>query len=714
MARGRIGSERTAFTSARRRAASVPVDLSGPAPSLSTFNRARDISSAAFDDSDAVRVSSKRQDQKLLDNITNTLYDLEMSTVKPRMDVALKTGFRRLIYDKKRPPLEPQTKARSLSRHLRRPYVYTQDSLFSVPRSHRTKWGLRKEVTPRATYKPFEKEELNHKPRDPTLKMAASYSTRSSEAILDHIHHLASQDYVGETPSSSTDELGLFVSDILNRAKTRRTSEGPKNYYVATEISGAPVDAEDEGEDGSNWQPSYYDGYDVYDAVKAGSNSVYSDDGSEYYFVPETRNARSYRGSSTAPLPWKNVAKTSGVFASPILVPSTNHHRRASVSSVSRNRYAHKRPEVIDAESTFSDTAKAFKNVRRRAQRAVSVPPIPTYASYAPPETRDFIYAAHLPTPARGRSRHHGIADDSPLFVQAGGASPGLRALRREAPLYMSRAYELKPPRRPAPSYRATSWRAGSEPPVFATSYMGASRRPAEMGQNASLAVRQARQCLGRIEKELGKGPSNGMDYYNDPYSGAIEAPMASPIFVPTRVTRAGSSRAMSMPPPPRRYSVSGSPSSLYTGGPSYSHGSRIAGIEARLAADEDYTTPSSFHDLRYKATEARNKLGEHRLMMDRYLPIPSGPLNDVGYEVDYKYNELVPRMPCLDPYKPNPNKYVATPVAPYRPASKPTKVSEYGKPPPGPSFRPVMSDTRKRCRDVLCKVKGDPRYYDY
>eukprot|EP00914_Ancora_sagittata_P010180 GHVO01019627.1.p1 GENE.GHVO01019627.1~~GHVO01019627.1.p1 ORF type:complete len:488 (+),score=30.77 GHVO01019627.1:238-1701(+) len=487
MARGRIGSEKIAFSSARRRAASVPVDLLGPAPSLSTYNRGKDISSMAFDDSDALRMSSKRQDQKLLDNITHTL--------------------------------------------------------------------------------------------------------------------------------------------------------------------------------------------------------------------------------------------TSGVFASPTMVPHNNHnhHRRASVSSVSRNRFAHKRPEVIDAEATFSDTARAFKNVRNRANRAVSVPPIPTYTSYAPPETQDFIYAAHLPAPVRGRSRHHGIADDSPLFVQAGGGSPGLRALRREAPLYMRRAYELKPPKR-TPSYRPMNWRAGSEPPVFATSYMGASRRPAEMGHNASLAVRQARQCLGRIEKELGKG---GSDYHSDPYYGAIEAPMASPIFVPTRVTRAGSSRSMSVPPPPRRYSVSGPSSSMYSGpssslysspsySPSYSQGSRIAGIEARLAMDEDYPSPSSFSDLRYKATEARNKLGEHRLMMDRYLPVPSGPLNDVAYDVDYKYNELVPRMPCLDPYKPNPNKYVATQVAPYRPANKPTKVSEYGKPPPGPSFRPVMSDTRKRCRDVLCKVKGDPRYYDY
>jgi hypothetical protein len=244
------------------------------------------------------------------------------------------------------------------------------------------------------------------------------------------------------------------------------------------------------------------------------------------------------------------------------------------------------------------------------------------------------------------------------------------------------------------------------------------------MGHHASLAVRTARSTLGRIERELGKGSSGGYDVFNDPYYGAIEAPMASPIFVPTRVTRAGSSRSVSVPPPARRYSISSAPSSSYYAAPSYSHGSpsyshgsgsRIAEIEARLAlqADDDFGGRHSFNDLRYKATEARNKLGQHKMLMDRYLPLPTGPLNDVNYEVDYKYNELVPRMPCLDPYKPNPDRYNTTPIAPYRAANRPQKISEYGRPPPSP-FRPVMSDTRKRCREVLCKVKGDPRYYDY
>lgn len=143
--------------------------------------------------------------------------------------------------------------------------------------------------------------------------------------------------------------------------------------------------------------------------------------------------------------------QTSGVFHTPsVVVPTTHrdllHHRRASVSSASRNRFAHKRP-IVDDEIIYDlalpETSRAFKLARRRAARAASVPPIPTYTSSLPPERREFIYSAHLPR-ARGLPRHYGIAYDSPLFVQVGDVSPTLRSLRKEAPNYMARAYEFK------------------------------------------------------------------------------------------------------------------------------------------------------------------------------------------------------------------------------------------------------------------------------
>jgi len=62
---------------------------------------------------------------------------------------------------------------------------------------------------------------------------------------------------------------------------------------------------------------------------------------------------------------------------------------------------------------------------------------------------------------------------------------------------------------------------------------------------------------------------------------------------------------------------------------------------------------PTSFATLRSKTNEAKNKVDKHKVLMDRYLPIYFGPENEVPYEVDYMYGELVDRMPGLDPYRP-------------------------------------------------------------
>lgn len=37
--------------------------------------------------------------------------------------------------------------------------------------------------------------------------------------------------------------------------------------------------------------------------------------------------------------------------------------------------------------------------------------------------------------------------------------------------------------------------------------------------------------------------------------------------------------------------------------------------------------------------------MDQHKVMMDRYLPIYMGPLNDVDYEVAHKYSELAERQ---------------------------------------------------------------------
>ena len=59
-----------------------------------------------------------------------------------------------------------------------------------------------------------------------------------------------------------------------------------------------------------------------------------------------------------------------------------------------------------------------------------------------------------------------------------------------------------------------------------------------------------------------------------------------------------------------------------------------------------DLHPPAPLSTLRSKAVEARSKLDRHRTLLDRYLPLNLGPENDVSYEVENKYGELVQRYP--------------------------------------------------------------------
>ena len=59
---------------------------------------------------------------------------------------------------------------------------------------------------------------------------------------------------------------------------------------------------------------------------------------------------------------------------------------------------------------------------------------------------------------------------------------------------------------------------------------------------------------------------------------------------------------------------------------------------------DDLLTRPASYTQLRSRTTEARHKMDQHKVLLDRYLPINMGPENEVQYEVDYKYAELADR----------------------------------------------------------------------
>jgi len=125
---------------------------------------------------------------------------------------------------------------------------------------------------------------------------------------------------------------------------------------------------------------------------------------------------------------------------------------------------------------------------------------------------------------------------------------------------------------------------------------------------------------------------------------------------------------------------------------------------------------------LRTRMKGARDQLGRHRNLLDRYLPVHFDPDHDVNYEVENKYGELVQRMPQLDynyrsrVSRGDDDEPVYTHIEPYRPAPRPPPLEQptSSLPPIRNNFTPKLSDTRKRARSVLCKIKGDPRYFDF
>lgn len=72
-----------------------------------------------------------------------------------------------------------------------------------------------------------------------------------------------------------------------------------------------------------------------------------------------------------------------------------------------------------------------------------------------------------------------------------------------------------------------------------------------------------------------------------------------------------------------------------------------IYNTQAKLESEvEDYpkVKPESLSSLRSRATNVKNKMDQHKTLMDRYLPVYLGPENAVEAEVDYKYGQLVNR----------------------------------------------------------------------
>merc|ERR1712004_226898 len=131
----------------------------------------------------------------------------------------------------------------------------------------------------------------------------------------------------------------------------------------------------------------------------------------------------------------------------------------------------------------------------------------------------------------------------------------------------------------------------------------------------------------------------------------------------------------------------------------------------------ESYAPPS-YKNLRSRAADCRSKLDQQRTMLDRYLPTPTGIPVPVECEVQAKYGELAARLPYLEeqPRLRDRSMRSYSQPPPSRPAARPThsKTSYDSLMRRTPSCRPPISDVRRHAREVLCKTKNDPTYFNY
>jgi len=131
----------------------------------------------------------------------------------------------------------------------------------------------------------------------------------------------------------------------------------------------------------------------------------------------------------------------------------------------------------------------------------------------------------------------------------------------------------------------------------------------------------------------------------------------------------------------------------------------------------ESYAPPS-YKNLRTRAADCRSKLDQQRTMLDRYLPTPTGIPVPVECEVQAKYGELAARLPYLEEQPRLRDRSIRSysQPPPHRPVARPThsKTSYDSLMRRTPSVRPPISDVRRHAREVLCKTKNDPTYFNY
>jgi len=146
---------------------------------------------------------------------------------------------------------------------------------------------------------------------------------------------------------------------------------------------------------------------------------------------------------------------------------------------------------------------------------------------------------------------------------------------------------------------------------------------------------------------------------------------------------------------------------------------SSISDVDAVLQAEVEEYLNRPVGRIAYRPTYRASSMERDRLVVPAPTPVRRSREALLAQTPVPFRSSSVDRMPALDPYRPQTTDFgldegiTRSPaVAPYAPG-RVSNPRPSGLPPKAPSFRPTMSDTRRRIREVMCSTKRDPHYYD-
>jgi len=228
-------------TTNSRRAFSVPAAdvsyLPASRQSASTVDYTKD-------DISSLSAESRKQDKRLLDDITTRLHKLEYDNVKPSGAVKIATGFRRFIYGHK-PPIEKETKEQRRRDELMYPWNYTQENIFRVnkktkaSKKSKAKANEEEEETDRSDqypqHDPFgvykTREERKHVSLDDIELPAKKHEGRCTTDMLVTLRAKANS---AQTSASVGEDINTFVDELSRAGATR---PDPVNVYMPYQSS---------------------------------------------------------------------------------------------------------------------------------------------------------------------------------------------------------------------------------------------------------------------------------------------------------------------------------------------------------------------------------------------------------------------------------------------------------------------------------------------